>query len=229
MQFLEPSASPQDWLQGPLRHLASLDLAHSLSSLLEAWELLSRLWEKLRYQGLYAIIAYDSTLELLDPRGDQAVFTRRERIRFLQDNVVALHDHAWGDGQLFASYRCQPGVPVDIYPDGSRHNVLISLRETKNKGDILELWIERVVHAGFTQDEEWLETEIDHWMEQLHLSIIFPQERPCRRATLSRRSTAKTVALPQDSFALLPDGRQRLAWETAHPKLHDCYTIKWAW
>ena len=178
---------------------------------------------------MYEILDYESTLDLIDPQGRTAVITRREKLRFLQDNVVAIHDHAWGDGNLFANYRCQPSTPVDIYEDGSRHNVLISLRETKNKGDRLELWIERTIKGGFTQRSEWFETAIDHYMRELSVSIVFPRKRQCKRATLSRRSTGKTVRLPEDNFALLPDGRQKLTWKTAHPKLHDLYTIKWVW
>ena len=200
-----------------------------LELLIDAWNVLCRLWDKIRYHGMYEILDYDATLEILDSKGKKASLTRREVVRFLQDNVVAIHDHAWGDGKLFAKYHCQPGVAVDFYEDGSKHNILISLRETKNRGDVLELWIERVIKDGMLQKQEWFETEIDHWMRRLRLSVIFPKSRPCRRATLSRRSTGKTTQLPQKHFALLPDGRQKLTWETSHPKLHDRYTIKWAW
>ena len=41
--------------------------------------------------------------------------------------------------------------------------------------------------------DEWLETEIDHLMTVMKLSIIFPKERLCRKATVSRRSTGKTL------------------------------------
>jgi hypothetical protein len=143
--------------------------------------------------------------------------------------VVAIHDHAWGDGEIFARYQCQPGLPVDWYEDGSKHNVLISLRETKNRGDMIELWIERVIHDGLLEEHEWLETEVDHIMQHLRLSVVFPRGRPCRRATLSRRSTGKTAPLSHEHFALLPDGRQKLTWETDNPRLHDRYTIKWVW
>ena len=162
-------------------------------------------------------------------KGEKAILTRREVVRFLQDNVVAIHDHAWGDGELFAKYSCQPGVPVDFYEDGSKHNILISLRETKNRGDVVEFWIERVIKGGLLKQHEWFETEVDHWMRKLKLSIVFPEGSHCRRATLSRRSTGKTTLLRQEHFALLPDGRQRLAWETGHPNLHDRYSIKWVW
>ena len=191
--------------------------------------MLSQLRDKIRYHGMYEVLEYDATLEILDAKGKKAVLTRREVIRFLQNNIVAIHDHAWGDGELFAEYRCQPGVPVDIYEDGSKCNVLISLRETKNRGDVVELWIERVIEGGLLEEREWFETEIDHLMKALRVSIIFPRGRPCRRATLSRRSTEEIALLSQSHFALLPDGRQKLTWKTGRPKLHDLYTIKWTW
>ena len=212
-----------------LKHILQLDPIDILAKLLDVWEIFSHWWTESRYRGMYEILDYDATLELLDPGGQEASLTRREVIRFLQDNVVAIHDHAWGDGQLFASYRCQPGVPVDFYKDGSKHNILISLRETKNKGDVVELRIERRIRGGFTDTEEWLETEIDHLMKGLQLSIVFPKTRPCRRATLSRRSRAEIISLSQNHLALLPDGRQKLTWCTRTPKLHDRYTIKWVW
>ena len=146
-----------------------------VTDLLRAWDTLSRLWDKVHYHGMYEILDYDSTLEILDPKGEKSVLTRREVIRFLQNNVVAIHDHAWGDGDIFAAYRCQPGVPVDCYEDGARHNILISLRETKERGDVIDLWVERIIRDGLLKDQEWLETEVDHWMEHLTLSNIFPQ------------------------------------------------------
>ena len=217
------------WLRPLLEHLLPTSPVRALQGLANLLDAARRLRDKVGYHGMYEILDYDATLEIKDPAGKKAVLTRRQVVRFLQNNVAAIHDHAWGDGQLFARYRCQPGVQVDFYEDGSKHNVLISLRETKDRGDVLELWIERVIHNGFQEKAEWLETEIDHLMRKLKLSIIFPKKRPCRRATLSRRSTGKTSLLPQKHFALLPDGRQKLTWEMRRPKLHDRYTIKWAW
>jgi len=219
-----------NWLYEVLKHLLRQGPVQVLLKFLKAWNDISRLWDKIHYHGMYEILDYDSTLEIADPKGEKAILTRREVVRFLQDNVVAIHDHAWGDGELFARYRCQPGVPVDFCEDGSKWNVLISLRETKNRGDVVKFWIERVIKGGFLEKNEWLETEIDHLMKRLKLSVIFPKGRPCRKATLSRRSTGKTVLLTQKHFAFLPDGRRhKLTWETKRPKLHDRYTIKWVW
>jgi hypothetical protein len=197
--------------------------------MLDFWELIGEVRSKMRYHGMYEVLSYEAKLELKDTEGKTASLTRHEVIRFLQDNIVAIHDHAWGEGELFAEYHCQPGVPVDFYQDGSRHNVLISLRETKNRGDVIDLWIERVIKDGFTREDEWLETETDHWTQHLKLAVVFPQERPCRRATLTQRSTNETVTLGERHLSILSDGRQQLTWETNHPRLHDLYTIKWHW
>jgi len=227
--LLTSSLALGNWLRPVLERISQQNPLKVLEKLLGAWNVFGRLRDKVRYHGMYQVLDYDVTLEIRDRKGKKAVLTRREVMRFLQDNVIAVHDHAWGDGELFARYRCQPGVPVDFYEDGSKHNVLISLRETKDRGDILELWIERVIRDGLLEEHEWFEIEIDHLMRNLRMSIVFPKGRPCRRATLSRRSTGKTMLLSQNHFALLPDGRQRLTWDTKCPKLHDCYTIKWAW
>ena len=224
-----PGSSSSNWLPTILQGTAPADAISVMTGLLDAWVVVSRLWDRFHYRGMYEILDYDSTLEIMDSQGLTAVLRRREVIRFLQDNVVAIHDHAWGDGEIFAYYHCQPGVPVDFYKDGSKFNVLISLRETKNRGDVIEFWVERTVKHGLLHEQEWLETEVDHWMKRLTFSVIFPQERPCREATLSRRSTERTTVLSHRQFALLPDGRQKLTWTTSHPKLNDCYTLKWTW
>ena len=229
MGYWTISTTARTWAKAVLQLMTTKDPFPVLGKLVAAWQKVMAVRQRSQYHGMYEVIDYESTLEIVDRRGDTAVLRRREVIRFLQDNVVAIHDHAWGDGQIFADYQCQPGTPVDFYKDGSKFNVLISLRETKNRGDVMEFWVERTIRQGLLQQIEWLETEIDHRTKDLRLSIIFPKERPCRRATVSKRSTGKARVLSQKHFALLPDGRQKLTWETKNPKLHDRYSIRWMW
>ena len=99
--------------------------------------------------GIYEILEYESTLELLDSKGQTAIFSKRLRVKFLQDHVIAFQDHAWGDGDNLGHYTCSPGVIVDRYRDGDRWNILISLRETKNTGDVQEFYIRRAIKRGF--------------------------------------------------------------------------------
>jgi hypothetical protein len=204
---------PQNWiaiifdLAGSLRHL--LDSNHA--------------------EGMYEILDYDATLELVDPEGQTAIFKRRQKVKFLQDNVIAFQDYAWGDGEIFADYRCSPGIEVDRYQEGDQWNVLISLRETKSRGDTEDFYTERKIKGGFTKDEEWWQTVIRHQTRQFRLAILFPKKRPCQRAVLIERSKNRTTVFDQECFTNLPDGRQLLAWETDKLRRLESYTIKWRW
>jgi len=160
-----------------------------------------------REQGIYDVLEHHTTLELKDTKGEVAVLKRQQKVRFLQSHVAAITDHAWGDGEIFAGYDCSPGVPVDFYQDGSRHTVLISLREAKSRGDILKFVIRCKIVGGFRKPDECWETEVYHRTRHLSVAIIFPQGRRCRRATVTQRSTNKTVTLGPKHLRFLGDGR----------------------
>lgn len=189
-----------------------------------------RIWlKRYRHEGMYEIVNYDSTLELLDPKGKSAIFKRRQQVKFLQDHIIAFQDYAWGDGDIFAEYKCSPGVEVDRYREGDQWNILISLRETKNAGDVLDFYTERTIKEGFTSNEEWWQVEIRHHTKQFRLAVIFPARRRCQRAVLLHPSQNTTRVLSSEHFTTLPDGRQVLTWETSKLKRFDAYIIKWIW
>ena len=131
---------------------------------------------------MYEILDYDSVLELRDPRGEVGVFKRRQKVNFLQDNIIAYQDYAWGDGNILADYKCSPGVPLDQYQDGFRYNILISLRETKNRGDVVDFNIERTVTGGFTKPNEWRQVMLEHRTRRLRIAVtassVVTQLRP---------------------------------------------------
>lgn len=180
-------------------------------------------------RGLYHILDCDITVELLDAKGKAAVQKKRLKVKFLQDSVSAFVDYVWGDGENFDSYACSPGVVADRYKEGDRWNVLISLRETKNSGDVEEFHIERRVRDAFLSEDEWYQMEIRHKTKQLRMSIIFPKGRSCRSAHLVTRSQHTSKELGPDHLTELPDGRQQLSWETGDIKQLEVYTLKWRW
>jgi hypothetical protein len=182
-----------------------------------------------RNRGMYEILDYEITLNLVDPKGRKAIFHKRQRVRFLQNNILAFQDYAWGDGGIFTSYTCAPGQVVDRYQEGDRWNILISLRQTKSKGDVEDFHIERVATDGFTSDEEWLQTEIRHPTRRLRLSVFFPRKRHCTSAFIQTRSTNRTQRLNTNNFTDLPDGRQLLTWETANVSGLEVFTLRWRW
>jgi hypothetical protein len=178
---------------------------------------------------MYEVLDYESQLELRDAGGKTAVYHKRQRVRFLQDNVIAYQDMAWGDGEIFASYRCAPGVEVDRYREGHRWWVLISLRETKNRGDVEEFRILRTIRNGFTRKRESFQVEVNHRTHRLFTGVIFPRSRPPRRVTLVEQNRCRSTPLGAESLLRLPDGRVQALWRTDHPRLYEAYILQWEW
>src|SRR4051794_36852337 len=96
----EPSQSK------PNRTLRKLLAAFSLEWIVTLLELVQALYRLViggQRTGMYEILVYESTLELLDPQGKNAVFHKHQRVKFQQDNIIAFQDYAWGEGtNIFA-------------------------------------------------------------------------------------------------------------------------------
>ncbi len=181
------------------------------------------------HSQMYEILTYTVTLTLLDKEGNQAILERQERVRFLQNNVIALYDHAWGDGQLFTGYRVAPGRVADRFKVGSRYHTLISLRDTKHCGDVLNYRVRRRIVQGFANKDEWLEAEVDHATHKLKLCVIFPADRVCQAASVIQAGTNKRILLTGRSFRQKSDGRQFLTWTVNKPPLGERYALHWEW
>ena len=104
----------------------------------EMWKLGRKIMRGLSNEGMYEVLDYQTTLEIHDNNGEKASVTKRQRVRYLQDYIIAYQDQAWGDGEILKEYKCSPGVPVDEYRSDHKTQILISLREIKSKGDIDE-------------------------------------------------------------------------------------------
>jgi hypothetical protein len=193
------------------------------------WRLGRRVLSLKTHEGMYEVLEYETRLELLDSKGERANFHKRERVRFLQDNIIAYQDQAWGDGDIFAAYQCSPGVAVDKYREGHRYRILISLRETKNHNDTEEFHIERTIQRGFTKHVEDFQIEIDHVTRQFSMSVVFPKSRFPKHVNLIERNTTRTTSLAAENTVMLPDGRLQVSWHTARPRLFENYILRWEW
>ena len=79
-------------LQPLLHTLLAVFSNNWLTLLPELLRLIQRWWGLKHPQGMYEILSYDSTLELCDAQGKLAVFRKQQRVKFLQDNVLAFPD-----------------------------------------------------------------------------------------------------------------------------------------
>jgi hypothetical protein len=212
-----------------LRLLIPLLGSDYIGILAVVWRLGRRILAFKTQEGIYEVLDLDARLELQDSKGHKAILYKRERVRFLQDNIIAYQDKAWGDGKIFADYKCSPGVAVDRYRDGYRYRILISLRETKNRGNIEEFQIERTIQDGFTKPVEDFQIDIDHTTQKLSLSAVFPRKRIPKRVLLIERNTTRAIALGAEHIQTRPDGRQQVVWRTERPRLFEGYILRWEW
>lgn len=212
-----------------IKYLAQFTAGISTDNLRDVLDFLRRVSALENYPGLYEVLDYEASLELLDLKGQRAVYTKRERVRFLQNNVIAYQDQAWGDGSIFADYQCVPGKAVDRYREGHRYWVLISLRESKQRGDIEDIHITRTITGGFTQKTEEWQTEVNHRMRNMTIRLLFPKHRAPKRVSLVEQNTSRVTPLGLEHIRALSDGRTQVAWRMKKPKLFEAYILRWEW
>ena len=185
--------------------------------------------QKLRKPGMYEVLDYESTLEIMDPRGMVAKFQKSERVCFLQDNVIAIQDQLWGFKKNIYDYKCSPGVPVDFYASGHKTLVVISLREIYSKKDEVDLnmqWYLKGDPIGKTGS--W-ETYINQYSHKITLNVIFPSERPPVRIWINERNKKKYIEVDKKALSQLPDKQWQMTWENKNPVMYETYTMKWEW
>lgn len=181
------------------------------------------------YPGIYEVIRYESTLEIKDTQGYTAIFRKYEKIRYLQNRIIAYQDQAWGDGKILVGYRCSPGVAVDRYRLGYKTHILFSLRSVKNMGDMDEFHIEWKIEKGFKSSTCFWATEVSHITKEMMVKVIFPPSRPPRKLVMCERNSQKNCPEKEVSLVQLPDKRWLVSWCRNQPKLYEQYILKWEW
>lgn len=214
------------WLLRILVPLLGSDMIELITALLR---LVRKIIRSRANEGMYEVLNLESRLELRDPKGSKAVLYKKQKVRFLQDNIIAFQDKAWGDGEIFADYKCSPGAAVDRYREGHRFHVLISLRQTMNRGDSQEFNIERTIKNGFRKDLEDFQTEIDHPTKKMSVSVVFPRKRPPSKAWMIEQNATRTTELGPEHRQSMPDGRQQITWSINKPRLFEAYILRWSW
>jgi len=200
------------------------------------FQLLGRIWKIGRKivrgwsrEGVYEVLDYECQLELKDKKGNLATIQKREKIHYLQDYITSYQDQAWGDRNVFLNYRCSPGLPVDEFRLGHKTYKLISLRESRNKGDTDEFHIEWDMQRGFLKSTGFWGTAISHRTKKVIVKVVFPKDRPPLHISIVESNLQRTRDLAKDAQKLLPDGRTMITWENENPRLYENYVLKWEW
>jgi len=195
----------------------------------ELWKVSSKILRGMANEGVYEVLDYESTLEIHNRKGTRATFKKRKKIKYLQNNIIAYHDHAWGDGEILLDYNTSRGKAVDRYRSGYKTYILLSLREVKNKGDIDEFDIHWNIRNGFLTEDGYWSTDVSLKTRRIKMSVIFPKIRPPLSLSIEESNRKRTKPLNPEALKRLPDGRWRVIWDTSKPKLHEVYVLRWTW
>lgn len=201
----------------------------SLDVLAEIWRFLRVLWENTTSVGMYEVLNHTALLEIRAKSGNKATFSKSQKVRYLQNNIIAYQDQAWGEGDILLNYECLPGTVVDKYKPAATTYILISLRETKQKGDIDNFEIRWEAKDAFLQDREVWGTAIDHRTKSLQLEIIFPQDRPPIKIKFVEQFRKRQLELGTEKIVKLPDGKWRVTHSVEKPRLYERYFFEWEW
>jgi len=185
--------------------------------------------QKITKPGMYEVVNYETTLEILDAKGKDAILTKTEEVRFLQNNIIAFQDQAWGNGRILLDYKCTPGIPVDFYKFAHKTYIVISLRNVMKKGDITKFDINLNIKKGFGKPNGFWSTDINHFTKVIKVNVIFPKERPPLKCTTVESNRQKIKEIPKDAFIKLPDKRWQISWIKQNPGLYEHYVLKWEW
>lgn len=176
----------------------------------------------------YELLSHDFVLELRDS-GKDGFLTRTARIRFLQDQVIALHDRVWGEGDLSPARYAGPGAVVDQFVGEDRqHYTLVSLREPKRRGETATVEVAHLFRGMFSHRKTGFDVDVDRPTRNLRVEIRFPSLRPPSEAWLIEKRTGNVSRLTGAN--LVRGGRgARIVWRCRRPRLRECYRTEWRW
>ena len=175
----------------------------------------------------YETLWLDLVLDLQDPRGERAVLTRRQRVRFLSGDAGFLRDLLWGEGQPLARYTAQGARRIAVHLEGSKRAVLLEPEQRSAAGDRLTVSSRRTIRGGFRTPEEYFEAFLERPTGALRFTILFPPSRPPRGARLVLAVGERVLRAVPTRYG--PGGRPLLRCRVRKPVTAVTYSLRWEW
>jgi hypothetical protein len=195
----------------------------------EAWNYCKKIFLGSVNGGLYEVIEQESRLDLEDPKGLHARFSKVRKIKFTQERTIAIQDHGWSNGETLIDFQISPGRAVDFRSLGYKTYVLIALDEIKNRGELETFKSHYGLRNSFLKPNGYWDTEITEKTGNLRISIVFPRDRAPQRAFVTEQNQKRSKEIQRSTFKLLQDGRVEVSWEKKSPRLFEHYILAWDW
>ena len=174
----------------------------------------------------YETLWLELVLDLDDPRGERAVLTRRQRIRF-HAGAVVVRELVWGEGEQLARYTAQGARRLAVRPEGSRRAVLLDPDRRPVRGAEVTITSRRTIRDGFRRADEYCEAFLERPTGRVELTVVFPPARPPKRAQLVLATTEAVLRAVPVHYR--PDGRAMLRCRLRRPDPAATYSLRWSW
>jgi hypothetical protein len=123
----------------------------------------------------YETLDFATRLDVLDKKWVAARYTRRQRIRFLDDSVTIFFDFVWGEGIQFANYHAHDLRIIDAIPARRGHVVVLALPRRFHRGEVFEVVIERKVVGAFFSEMNYWESLPHTPTKRLSIEVLAPR------------------------------------------------------
>ena len=167
----------------------------------------------------YETIQFDGRLEIGEG-GRVAWFSRRQLIRFLEDDARVFLDRVWGDGVLFAGYETGPTRIIDAIPARRGYVVLLRLPRRIRKGETFEIVTGRKIVGAFADEDAYWELAMSAPTASLSLQVSSRRARGMRTIH---------VAAPRLRGVDVRQRRRSLGLKVDSPALYVPYRLEWRW
>lgn len=168
----------------------------------------------------YETIKFSGRLKILDSDGNAAVFTRRQRVRFLEDGVSVLFDRIWGEGILVGSYLA-PGLSLmEPIRTPTGYVLPLGLPRRFRKGETFEIVSHRRIVGAFSESRGYWDTTMSKPTELIQITVVVPPGMPL--------SEPEVVAPPRGDIDVASRANS-LKLRVARPAMNGPYRLSWSW
>lgn len=175
----------------------------------------------------YHVIVSESTWDLHEDGSAHVI--RWKKLRFAQNDVIAVVDWAAGDGDVTQT-TYQPGHVVHTFVVDGRNSTLVALDRPYARDEEQDLLIERTRRNAFLKNPDRVWGVCLDPTSLMRVTVRWPQARPPRAVRFLRRSDSEpgrpVVVQPVRSDE---DGRLEFTGEIPEPAKGERMCIEWDW
>jgi len=174
----------------------------------------------------YHVVISESTWDISEDGSARVV--RWKKVRFAQDDVIAVVDWYTGDGTIGApTYK--PGKAVHPFVSDGRTCMLVALDRPYARDEERDLIIERTVEGAFPKNPDRVWTMVLDSTSLLRMVVRWPATRPPTAVRLHRRSDLDRGKPTTVHPVMSDDGRLEFTAEIQEPERGERMGIEWDW